>query len=245
MKIIHIKDKLAEIGVDWRTINLGHFDQLGEYTARKFRSPNEPLFKTVGWSFRPQYERGILLYYLVKQLGIQSFIEVGFGRGFSSLCVAKAFYDLGIQGRILSIDINYDEKHMNLLKQVIPVDLLSKVDLRIGSSQELLPKLSENFDFAYIDGNHSAEGTLFDWEQIHPRVNTALLFDDYHLPTKNDGGIKCAEAIDGIDFDAMNFEKPELIRLDRRIFIDDRRFTDEEINYGQVLVMKKKSSEEW
>jgi len=46
--------------------------------------------------------------------------------------------------------------------------------------------------------------------------------------------IECAKAIDEID----DFEK-ELIIMDRRIFFDDRRIPDEEIDYGQVLIEKK------
>lgn len=247
MKTTHIKDKLAELDVDWKTINLGLFDQLGEHTARKFRSPEDTLYKSVGWAFRPNYERGILLYYLVKKLGIRSYIETGFGRGYSALCVAKAFQDLGIQGRILSIDINPNEAHVKMLHQIFSPDIIGKVDLQIGSSQQLLPKLSEKFDLAYIDGDHSREGTLFDWDNIRARVRTAVLFDDYHLPSKQDAGIQCAAAIDEIDFDQHGFEQPEMIRLDRRIFVDDRGFTDEQVNYGQVLVMKKTytASTEW
>ena len=95
MKIVHIKDKLAELGVSVDEIVLGDFDAIGEYAAKKNRNPHEPLYKKVGAFFRPNYERGILLYYLVKKLGIKSYIETGFGRGYSALCVAKAFYDLG------------------------------------------------------------------------------------------------------------------------------------------------------
>ena len=38
--------------------------------------------------------------------------------------------------------------------------------------------------------------------------------------------------------DEIEDESKELIIMDRRIFLDDRRKTDEEINYGQVLLTK-------
>ena len=59
------------------------------------------------------------------------------------------------------------------------------------------------------------------------------MFDDYHMPTKSQKDIECSRVIDNID----EFEK-ELIIMDRRIFFDDRRILDEDIDYGQVLIEK-------
>ena len=55
-----------------------------------------------------------------------------------------------------------------------------------------------------------------------------------HLPTKESGPeIQCAKLIDTIE----DLSK-ELIIMDRRIFFDDRRYTDEELDYGQVLLTR-------
>ena len=67
MKHINIIDKLSEIGVSLDEINLGDFDLIGEYTAKKNRDRSSDLYKTVGCFFRPNYERGILLYYLTRK----------------------------------------------------------------------------------------------------------------------------------------------------------------------------------
>ena len=45
--------------------------------------------------------------------------------------------------------------------------------------------------------------------------------------------IECSKVIDNI----TNYQK-ELIIMDRRIFFDDRGYTDDEIDYGQVLLTK-------
>jgi hypothetical protein len=66
-----------------------------------------------------------------------------------------------------------------------------------------------------------------------------LLFDDYHLPSKTDPGIQCRELIDSVNESEVDSEEKELCILDRRLFIDDRHYADEEINYGQVLLTKK------
>ena len=44
----------------------------GEYTAKKNRTPDKELFRSVGCFFRPNYERGILLYALVSKFDIIS-----------------------------------------------------------------------------------------------------------------------------------------------------------------------------
>ena len=51
------------------------------------------------------------------------------------------------------------------------------------------------------------------------------------MPSKSQPEIDCARLIDTIDD-----ESKELIIMDRRIFFDDRRIPDEEIDYGQVLL---------
>ena len=45
--------------------------------------------------------------------------------------------------------------------------------------------------------------------------------------------IDCSNLIDQIED-----ESKELIIMDRRIFLDDRGYTDEKIDYGQVLLTK-------
>ena len=65
MKKVFIKQKLTDIGVSIDDISLGDFDQIGEFTAKKNRSPESELYKKVGCFFRPNYERGILIYSLI------------------------------------------------------------------------------------------------------------------------------------------------------------------------------------
>ena len=113
------------------------------------------------------------------------------------------------------------------------LDWFKSIQLIKASSAAALPQIPESFDLVYIDGDHSYEGTKVDWLGTKDKFNKFLLFDDYHLPSKNDPGIKCSQAIDEIED-----ESKELIIMDRRMFFDDRRFTDEQIDYGQVLLTK-------
>jgi hypothetical protein len=240
MKIVHIRDTLATMGFDVANINLGHFDEIGEFTAKKKRSSSEPNYAKVGAFFRPNYERGILMYHLIRATGAKSVLEIGHGRGYVTFCAAKAFHDMGItDGVVTSVDVQYDEKLLGGLGQVFPSDWFKHIKLVQGSSHEVLPKLQGTFDIVYVDGDHSYEGTKSDWENVKDRFNQAILFDDYHLPSKEDPGIQCSRMIDEIDWSSVGCDEPQMVRMDRRIFLDDRGFTDEQVDYGQVLAFKK------
>lgn len=233
MRTVSIKQKLEEMGVVLDSVVMGDFDIIGEYTAKRDRDPRDPNYKKHGAFYRSNYERGILIYYLIRQHGLSSMLEVGFGRGYSTLCAARAFHDAGIAGRIVTVDPNIDENYLRALHTVLPKDWFKFIEFARGTSQAVLPGLNERFDLVYIDGDHSYAGTRHDWEHTKDRWDKFLLFDDYHLPSKGDPGIQCSRLIDEIDDPSK-----ELIIMDRRLFFDDRRLPDEAIDYGQVLLTK-------
>lgn len=232
MKKTHIKDKLDFLGWPIESFSLGDFDIIGEYTAKKTRNPDSDLYKKVGCFYRPNYERGLLIYSLIRKYSIKSYLEIGFGRGYSSLCAAKAMDEEGIDGKITSIDVKFDQKHVEFIGKLFPNEWLKKIELIQGRSEEVLPRLND-FDMIYIDGDHTYEGVKKDWDLCKDRWNKVMLFDDYHLPTKKQEDIECARVIDEIDHSSK-----ELIIMDRRIFLDDRRLSDDEIDYGQVVITK-------
>lgn len=233
MKTLNIKEKLESIGVSPDSVVMGDFDQIGEFTAKRDRRPDDPNYKKYGAFYRSNYERGILIYHLIRQYGLTSMLEIGFGRGYAAVCAARAFHDAGVVGKIVTIDPVIDERYLQALQQVLNPEWFKYLHFAKGLSNQVLPTLNENFDLIYIDGDHSYEGTKYDWEQTKDKWNKFLLFDDYHLPTKDDPGIKCSQLIDEIDDPSK-----ELIIMDRRMFFDDRRFTDDQIDYGQVLLTK-------
>ncbi len=243
MRRIDIKDKLRELDVTVEGIVLGDFDLLGELTAKKARAPEDPNYARFGAFFRPNYERGIMLYSLIRSSGAKDVLEIGFGRGYGALCAAKAFHDSGIDGRVTSVDPGPagcrtgEEWHAHQAAFFRAFPWASRfINVRVGCSRDVVPTLPGSWDLVYIDGDHSYEGTRLDWELVKNRWNKHVLFDDYHLPSKNDPGIKCSQAIDEIVPDGFT---KELITMDRRIFHDDRGLADDQIDYGQVLLTKK------
>jgi hypothetical protein len=243
MKKIDIRKKLEEIDVTVDGIVLGDFDFIGELTAKRQRERDDPNYKKVGCFYRANYERGILIYYLIRQFGLKSMLEIGFGRGYATLCAAKAFYDEGTSdAKIVTIDPNLEQQYVQQLSQVFPKQWLDCVMFVKGPSDPVVTKeLSDRtFDLIYIDGDHSYAATKRDWEMTKDKYKRFLLFDDYHLPTKDDPGIQCNKLIDEIEDDTK-----ELIIMDRRMFFDDRRVADEDIDYGQVLLSKGDNTIEW
>lgn len=233
MKITYIKEKLQNMGVHLEDIIMGDFDYIGEFTAKKNRHPTSENYKKHGCFFRPNYERGILLYYLIRKYNIESVLEIGFGRGYSSFCMAKAMSDHGIEGKITTVDPNLNEEFLNGLTKVFRKEWFEKINFVKGYSQEFFNDNKEKYDLIFIDGDHRYEAVKTDWESSKDLFNKFILFDDYHLPSKVQKDIEVARVVD----DIVNDTK-ELIIGDRRIFHDDREIPDEKIDYGQMLIQK-------
>ena len=165
---------------------------------------------------------------------IKSFLEIGFGRGYGTLCAAMAMQENG-GGTITTIDPNFDYDHIDRIKQAFPKEWFDMINFVPDYSQRHLSENDESFDFVFIDGDHRYEAVKRDWELCKDRYNKILLFDDYiPIGTPNtDVDIECSKLIDDIEDDSK-----ELIIGDRRIFVDDRRWTDDQIKAGQVLLTK-------
>lgn len=231
MRIVGIREKLSEIDYPVESLSLGDFDLIGEHTAKKRREPNSELYKSVGAFYRPNYERGLLIYSLIRKFNVSSFLEIGFGRGYSTFCAAKAMVDSGIQGQVITIDPEISEEKVKPLTSIFPREWFNLIKFAKGTSKDLLPKVEGNVDMIYVDGDHRYEAVKLDWELCKGRYNKFLLFDDYHLPSNEQKDIEVARVVDQIDDPSK-----ELIIGDRRIFFDDRRVPDDKIDYGQVLL---------
>ena len=234
MKRTMIQEKLKQLQVNVEDIILGDFDAVGEYTAKKNRNPGSENYNKLGCFFRPNYERGILMHYMVQKLKLSSVLEIGFGRGYATFCMARAMCDAGIDGKITTVDPNLDENFLNHLASVFPKAWFEKINFIKATSDSFFNEFAEEkYDFIYIDGDHRYEAVKRDWENTKDRFNTAILFDDYTVK-RDIKDVECGRLIDEIE----DYDK-ELIVGDRRIFLDDRGKKDEEIDYGQVLVTRQ------
>lgn len=231
MRTIGIKEKLALLGVDYESVNLGMFDEIAEITAKRTRNMNDPLYYKHGCFYRSNYERGILAYYLVKKEKLSSVLEIGFGRGYFSVCCAVAMMDAGIDGKITTVDIKFDKQHLEMMLKCFGPEIMGKLTFIQGNSEAALKSLpvEDKFDLIYLDGDHRYDFVKSDWELTKDKWNKYYLFDDYKE-------VECDNIQVKRHVDTVEHPRKELIIMDRRLYADDRRMTDDEMNYGQVLL---------
>jgi hypothetical protein len=235
-RIVNIREKLPEIGVGLDSISLGEFDYISEPTAKKMRDPGSELWKKAGAFYKPQLERGLLIHSLITKYKLSSYLEIGFGRGYSAICAAKAFADLGNDGQVMVIEPFLDDKHMNMLGQIFPPDWMNRIQIAKGRSQDVLPRLQDKYDLVYVDGDHTAAAVRADWEGVKDHWSCFCLFDDWHITKGTDPMIQVHEALE--DVDQPENTRSELIIMDRRIFLDDRQWPDDKVRYGQFLLTR-------
>jgi len=121
------------------------------------------------------------------------------------------------------------------LAKIFPHDWLRLIEFHQKTSDDYFDELddSETFDMIYVDGDHRYEAVLRDWNNCKDRAEKVILLDDYHLPSKKQKDMDVSNVVDSI----VEFDK-KLVKMDRRIFFDDRLISYEDLDYGQVLIIK-------
>ena len=173
-------------------LNLEDFWTLGDATSLSEETHGQRL----------EFYRGPLLYSLISYLKPKKILEFGTGGGYSTLCMAKALHDHDIDSHIYTIDrVGNDEKIDRFFK--LPNDIspqkkkisnneiwkliakdswINKITTIPGYSGIAMDEIKvNNFDFCYIDGVHTYDGTKHDFFSF---LNIAskkfsILFDDY------------------------------------------------------------------
>ncbi len=121
-------------------------------------------------------KQGEFLNRLVTYLKPYSILELGTHLGLSS-----AYMALNSTARVTSLEgcpntAEIASQNHSILNQ-------ENISVQVGSFHELLPNVLstiENVDMAYVDGNHSYDGTIWNYEQILPKTSedSVLIFDD-------------------------------------------------------------------
>lgn len=237
IKVVHIREKLAELGMAVEDVVLGDYDRIGELTAKKARGVDSALYKSVGCYFRPNYERGLLAAAMINRYKPKSVLEIGFGRGYWLTCAAKAMHESGLLDyELVSIDAKFDTAHIENMSKYFPEEWLKHAKLIPGESSTVLKKLAADgrkFDIVYIDGDHTYDGVKADWELVKGMFTKYVIFDDYHIGDGDDPNIQVSRMVDEIPDE---YER-ELVIMDRELFIDDRiGMKTEDKRYGQVIM---------
>ncbi|MCH8833649.1 MAG: class I SAM-dependent methyltransferase [Thaumarchaeota archaeon] len=178
------------------------------------------------------YERGLLLYGLIKKYHPTNVLEFGTAKGFSTLCMAWAMSEVNDKGNIFTIDyIGYDQKILhhykksdqihkkiatreNLWQDVAPSSWLKNVKVLTGYGANVVSKNKfPKIQFFYIDAAHFYEGVKNDFflSLTLSDSKSYILFDDYierpfyGVKKLIDNEIACKFNVDLIKIDKSNY----------------------------------------
>ncbi len=154
-------------------------------------------------------EHGKILYKTIlqkKTLGMDklTILDIGTARGFSSIIMARALIDTGLDGKVYTVDIIDHHKklcwHVQKQKDDEPLAEINITRFQIwnkwfkNESVKILPMTEKSLnvlekwkygmiDIAFLDGCHTYKSVKNELELLHPLLNRGgiCILDDYHL----------------------------------------------------------------
>ena len=147
------------------------------------------------------------LYRLVAVHKPQSILEIGTYDGNNAVNMLKIapkdciYYGFDLFEDITQklIEKENSKKKVATLEQAKKTLSPFKYRLYRGFTKDTLPLFQEKVDFVFIDGGHSEETILSDWQSIQKnlRKETVVVFDDYYSGKKP--GFGCDTLLDALD----------------------------------------------
>lgn len=121
------------------------------------------------------WKRSKLLYRLTAYLNIKNSIELG-----TSVGLATASLATSPNNKVLSIEACATTS--SIAKKYLQKHQFTNVQLEISTFEKMIPQLQQKYDLAYIDGNHSYEATLKNFELLlpHKHNHSIFIFDDIY-----------------------------------------------------------------
>jgi len=158
---------------------------------------------------------------------IEHGLEIGCMEGMSTIWTAEHL--LSPTGRLLVNDIIFRE---NFLANVGQAGIRDRLDLRQGSSEQVLPTLRpSDFDFAYVDGDHKPDAVFRD------AVNALVLVKPGSVIILDDYGKQNEKTATGLDL---------FLRLfGRNVEIIDKRYQLVLRRLNEPIVVQRRLSAVW
>jgi hypothetical protein len=140
---------------NWQDINIPN--KINGFEDLTFLFWASPLNRGI---LRQDFDEAALLFRTVNNMSNPIGVEIGRFNGGSTILIAAA---VGSKGKLISIDI---EPQDDLVLQDIinKLGMKDRVDLITGNSNEII--LHDNYDFVFIDGDHSYEGAKRDHNKL-------------------------------------------------------------------------------
>jgi hypothetical protein len=244
IETLFIRDFLSKIDVYSESVNLGEFDYIGEFTAKSQRSPLTPEYSKLGAFFRNDYERGILLYYLVRMLKISSVFELGIERAYSTLCVARALNET-TGGTVTSVERSIEQEHVVALSKLFPHEWFKHIKFIKGEFEQSCLSLEElkTKQFELISVNLKNPNDLVTtWKHIRGKWSRAIVID----VGDSDEMTKISQELEG---ELSSQENVSVFRVntDRCLFPDDRDSScaAAKTQKWQLVAVKGEFTNEW
>jgi len=153
------------------------------------------------WPTSIDPESGAVIYSLVRLLKPEAAIEIGTFKGYTTICIAQALED-NKKGKLYTIDPIEQEITKIAIKKS---GLKRRINYIIDYSTEVIPKLNlSRLDFVFIDGDHSYESCLADFNVVKPylRSGSTVVFHDSILFPEGVGGM-IQSIIDSKEFEVI------------------------------------------
>ena len=193
------------------------------------------------------YERGYLLYALVKKFKPQNILEFGTALGFGTAAMAYGINENNNQGKIYTIDYlkqnesihhvrmidgspkEEDTTRKKLLEETIPKKCLDSITFLEGYSDKIFQKHKfPKIDFFYIDAGHFYEAVKHDFfiSILLSNKSSIFLLDDYI--DRKDFGIKKL-----VDNELSKYIEITIIKTDKKGYHIKNNDTD--TDYGMCF----------
>ena len=136
--------------------------------------------------------QGKLLHLIARIHGTHTILEIGTLGGYSTIWLARALPE---GGRLISLEI--DPRHAEVARHNIEqAGLAGKVDIRLGSAHDTLPKLVDEgagpFDLVFIDADKPSAPAYLDWALKLTKPGSLIIIDN----VVRNGGVSDASSTD-------------------------------------------------
>ena len=136
---------------NWQDVNI--FNNINGFEDLAFLFWTSPLNRGM---LRQDFDEAALLFKTVNNISNPRGVEIGRFNGGSTILLAAA---VGSKGKLISIDIE-PQDDLVLQDIISKLGMKDRVELITGNSNEIM--LHDNYDFVFIDGDHSYEGAKSD-----------------------------------------------------------------------------------
>ena len=119
---------------------------------------------------------------------VTSMIHIGVLYGGSEYNIAEIYHKKGIQCRIVAIDINPTPRLINTCNKIQAT--YPNVDLELWTCDTReLKGITEEFDAAFIDGDHSYKSVVNDFKLVRPITRKMIGFHDISFDVNGGQGV--------------------------------------------------------